>query len=87
MEDEETIKKINEFHLSIYLQWFVTEQIEEATIEKYLNKIRFIKDDKNGILMLDAEMAQRVYTPPATETAAANIKALELQSSRAFVVH
>ncbi len=53
-----------------FLQWFVTEQVEEeATMEKYLNKLRLIKDDPNGILMLDAEMAQRVYTPPATEAA------------------
>ncbi|OPX45764.1 ferritin [Ruminiclostridium hungatei] len=52
-----------------FLQWFVTEQVEEeATMEKYLRKLQLIKNDPNGLLMLDAELAQRVYTPPAAGT-------------------
>jgi len=52
-----------------FLQWFVTEQVEEeATMEKYLRKLQLIKNDPNGLFMLDSEMAQRVYTPPAAET-------------------
>ncbi len=52
-----------------FLQWFVTEQVEEeSTMEKYLRKLQLIKNDPNGLFMLDAEMAQRVYTPPAAET-------------------
>lgn len=49
-----------------FLQWFVTEQVEEeATAEKNLRKLQLIKNDPNGLFMLDAELAQRVYTPPA----------------------
>lgn len=52
-----------------FLQWFVTEQVEEeATADKVLRKLKLIKDDPNGILMLDNELAQRVYTPPAPGT-------------------
>ncbi len=52
-----------------FLQWFVTEQIEEeATMEKYLKKLQLIKNDPNGLFMLDNELAQRVYTPPAPGT-------------------
>ena len=52
-----------------FLQWFVTEQVEEeATADKNLRKLQLIKDDPNGLLMLDAELAQRVYTPPVQGT-------------------
>lgn len=52
-----------------FLQWFVTEQMEEeATMERILKKLRFIKNDAQAMLMLDAELAQRVYTPPAAGT-------------------
>ncbi len=52
-----------------FLQWFVTEQVEEeATADKILRKLKLIKDDSNGMFMLDAELAQRVYTPPAPGT-------------------
>lgn len=52
-----------------FLQWFVTEQVEEeATMEKYLKKLQLIKNDPNGLFMLDSELAQRVYTPPAPGT-------------------
>ncbi|MDP4183209.1 MAG: ferritin [Bacillota bacterium] len=48
-----------------FLQWFVTEQAEEeSTAESNLNKVKLIGNDGRGILMLDAEMAQRVYSPP-----------------------
>jgi len=53
-----------------FLQWFVTEQAEEeATAEANLDKVKLIGSDGRGILMLDAEMAQRVYTPPQTSQA------------------
>lgn len=52
-----------------FLQWFVIEQVEEeATADKNLRKLKLIKDDPNGLFMLDAELAQRVYTPPAPGT-------------------
>ncbi len=49
-----------------FLQWFVNEQVEEEeNAENNLRKIQLIGNDVQGILMMDAEMAQRVYTPPA----------------------
>lgn len=48
------------------LQWFVTEQVEEeASAERLLENLRLVGEDGTGLLMLDREMAQRVFTPPA----------------------
>jgi ferritin len=50
----------------IMLQWFVTEQIEEeANPTEILQRLDIIGKDGNGIFMLDQELAQRVFTPPA----------------------
>lgn len=50
-----------------FLQWFVTEQVEEeSTMDQVLKKLRLIKNASQGLFMLDAELAKRVYTPPAT---------------------
>ena len=58
---EEKDHKTNSF-----LQWFVTEQAEEeATMENVLNKLKRIGNDPQALFMLDAELAKRVYTPPA----------------------
>ncbi len=58
---EEKDHKTNSF-----LQWFVTEQAEEeATAEGNVRKLQLIGDNTQGIFMLDAELAKRVYTPIA----------------------
>ena len=49
----------------IFLQWFVTEQIEEENNDRDLiAKLKLVGDNGHGILMIDGEMAQRVFTPP-----------------------
>jgi len=49
-----------------FLQWFVTEQAEEEdTADNNVKKLQLIKNDVQGLLMFDAELALRVYTPPA----------------------
>lgn len=49
-----------------FLQWFVTEQAEEeATADGILRKLKLIGNDVNALLLLDAELAKRVYTPIA----------------------
>lgn len=49
----------------IFLQWFVTEQIEEENNDRDLiAKFKLVGDNGHGILMIDAEMAQRVFVPP-----------------------
>lgn len=59
---EERDHKTNSF-----LKWFIDEQVEEEdTAEHNLGKFRLVgENDGKGILMLDAEMATRVYTVPA----------------------
>jgi len=52
---------------NIFLQWFVTEQIEEESNDKdIIARLKLIGKDGNGLLMLDKELAARVFTPPAT---------------------
>jgi ferritin len=56
---EEKDHKTNQF-----LQWFVNEQTEEeANSENNLKKFQLVGNDGRGILMLDAELATRVYVP------------------------
>ncbi|NLD47244.1 MAG: ferritin [Clostridiaceae bacterium] len=50
-----------------FLQWFINEQVEEeANADHNLKRFKIAGNDGRGILMIDAELAQRVYTPPAT---------------------
>lgn len=50
-----------------FLQWFVTEQVEEeASTKAVVDKLKLAGKDGNALLMLDKEMTQRVFTlPPA----------------------
>lgn len=61
---EERDHKTNSF-----LQWFVDEQVEEeANAEDNVKSLEFVKDNPNGLFMIDREMAARVYVPIAAET-------------------
>lgn len=49
----------------IFLQWFVTEQIEEeSNVNEILDKLKLAGEDGNGLFMIDKDLAARVYTPP-----------------------
>ena len=51
-----------------FLQWYVEEQVEEeANANQNVDALKLIGKDGRGLLMLDREMAQRVFTPPADE--------------------
>ena len=55
---------------NIFLQWFVTEQIEEEENDRdFIAKLKLVGDNGQGLLMLDNEMGTRVFVPPA-QTAA-----------------
>lgn len=42
------------------LQWFVNEQVEEeATVSEIISKIKLIKNDGYGLLMVDNELGKR----------------------------
>jgi len=54
----------------IFLQWFITEQIEEEENDReIIGKLKLIGDNGQGLLMLDNELAARVFTPPPTTAA------------------
>jgi ferritin len=51
-----------------FLQWFVTEQVEEeANVNKIIDELKMVGDNKTGLFMMDRELAQRVLTAPAAE--------------------
>jgi ferritin len=52
-----------------FLQWFVAEQVEEeASVKEVVQKVKLGGDSGYGLLMIDSELAQRVFVaPPTTE--------------------
>lgn len=49
-----------------FLQWFVDEQVEEEeNFQGIVQKLELIGNDVHALLMLDAELGQRVFTVPA----------------------
>ncbi|MBI4044370.1 MAG: ferritin [Candidatus Diapherotrites archaeon] len=45
---------------AVFLQWFVTEQVEEeATARELLHKAMIAQESKAGLLFLDSELAKR----------------------------
>jgi ferritin len=54
----------------IFLQWFVTEQVEEeANAGDVIARLKMAGETGAGLLMVDGELATRLFTPP-TATAA-----------------
>lgn len=50
-----------------FLQWFVTEQVEEeASADKVVQQLKLAGDAGGGLFMIDRELATRVFTMPAT---------------------
>jgi ferritin len=54
----------------IFLQWFVTEQIEEeGNVNEIIDRLKMAGDNPSALLMLDSEMGKRVFVtidPAAT---------------------
>jgi ferritin len=51
-----------------FLQWFVNEQVEEeASADEVVQQLKMMKDAPGGMFMLNRELGQRVFTPPAAE--------------------
>jgi ferritin len=49
----------------IFLQWFITEQIEEEENDReIIAKLKLIGDNGYGLLMFDNELGTRVFVPP-----------------------
>ena len=50
----------------IFLQWFVTEQVEEEdSANEVVQKIKLMGEASGGLFMLDRELGQRTFAPPA----------------------
>ena len=50
---------------SNFLQWFVSEQVEEeASANEAAQKLRLVDQSQGGLFMLDRELGARVFTPP-----------------------
>ena len=48
-----------------FLQWFVSEQVEEeASADEVVQQLKLAAGQPQALLLLDREMAQRVFTPP-----------------------
>ncbi len=60
-----------------FLQWFVTEQVEEeASANEVVQKLKLMGDAQGGLFMLDQEMSQRSFMiPPGTTFIAGTGKA------------
>jgi len=51
-----------------FLNWFVDEQVEEeASANDLLDRLNLAADSPGGMMMIDRELAQRVFTPPPAE--------------------
>ena len=58
--------KENDHASASFLKWFVDEQVEEeSTDKKILSKLKLVEGNGYGLLMIDQELAARVFTPPA----------------------
>ena len=51
-----------------FLQWFVNEQVEEeSSADEKVQQLKMMEKAPGGMFMLDRELGQRVFTPPATQ--------------------
>lgn len=54
--------KENDHSTSIYLQWFITEQVEEEdSVKKVIDKLKLVGTSSQGLYMVDREMSARVF--------------------------
>lgn len=60
--------KENDRAAGVFLQWFVTEQVEEeASTSKVTHQLELVGESGQGLLMLDRELGARTFTMPADE--------------------
>ncbi len=45
-----------------FLQWFISEQVEEeSSVKAILKKLEFVGDSKSALLMIDQDLSSRVF--------------------------
>lgn len=48
-----------------FLQWFVTEQVEEeANVDRVIQRMKLVEGYPGGLFLIDNELATRVFVPP-----------------------
>lgn len=53
-------KQKDDYATEVFLQWFVTEQVEEeANVSEIVEKIKMIKNHPGGLFMLDHRLSKR----------------------------
>ncbi|MCF7974212.1 MAG: ferritin [Phycisphaerae bacterium] len=53
---------------NMFMQWFVTEQVEEEkNVEEVIRQLSLAQESKGALFLLDKEMATRTFTPPAAQ--------------------
>ncbi|HOO63796.1 MAG TPA: ferritin [Synergistaceae bacterium] len=56
----EMAREEHDYAAEAFLQWFITEQVEEeASVDAVLSRIQAMGDSKHGIFMLDHELGKR----------------------------
>lgn len=64
----ETALSENDHATNIFLQWFVSEQVEEEdSVGSVLEQLKLLGDAKGGLFMLDRELAKREAPQETTE--------------------
>ena len=64
-------EKEHDHATAVLLHWFINEQVEEeSNADAIVQKLKLIGDNSSGLFLLDQELAQRVFTPPAPGAAA-----------------
>jgi ferritin len=54
----------NDHPTEIFLQWYVTEQVEEeANDNEIISKLKLVGEEGNGLFMIDKELGTRVFKP------------------------
>lgn len=62
----ETAVQNKDHATQIFLQWFVTEQIEEENNDRdIIAKLKLVGNNGHGVLMIDNELGTRTFVPPA----------------------
>jgi ferritin len=50
------------------LQWFIAEQVEEeASVDNIVSQLRLVGNQGAGLFMIDRDMKQRSFVPPAAD--------------------
>ena len=62
----ETASSEKDHATQMFLQWFITEQVEEeATARGLLQQLKLAGNSKGALFHIDRELGQRVFTPPS----------------------